>query len=440
MNLFNRKLLKRFICFCVASAVCLFLILFVCDRVIDYNANGKLYSSTVSIPTYDVGLLLGTTPQTRIGKRQNLFFKYRIDAAESLYKAGKIKKILISGDENSLDGINEVECMKDSLVARGVKDNDIILDGKGFRTFDSVVRAVKIYNKQSFVVISQQFHNERAIYLAEHLNLDVHDVVGYNAKSPTSKWAIITHLREYLARVKALLDLFGGNKLALSFEPTTETNFENRFQNSNYTDRDIVENLIIYTPHYSKIDLVCGTMPSINNTDIVFCAEAAFTGEFLRTFKHSNIAGDHVSGGILYRGYKCIRNTGGFVCYNDSFKFVYGDFTTELQNASKFGGMGFGQEMMIHNSKRVTTTRKDSNKNEFRALCEVKGKLCVIDSNGVSTFGDFIQNLLSYGVTEALYLDMGPGWNYSWWRDDLGNVHEIHDLRIIYTTNWITFY
>ena len=102
--------------------------------------------------------------------------------------------------------------------------------------------------------------------------------------------------------------------------------------------------------------------------------------------------------------------------------------------------MGFGQEMMIHNGTRVQTIRKDSNKNEFRALCELNGRLCIIDSKGVSRFGDFIQNLLGIGVTEALYLDMGPGWNYSWYRDSAGKVHEIHKKRIIYTTNWITFY
>ena len=58
----------------------------------------------------------------------------------------------------------------------------------------------------------------------------------------------------------------------------------------------------------------------------------------------------------------------------------------------------------------------------------------------MSSFGDFIQALLNEGVTEAIYLDMGPGWNYSWYRDDSGVPHEIHNHRIIYTTNWITFY
>ena len=141
--------------------------LIVCNQMIVNNANGKTFYEIDSITPSDYGLLLGTTPQTRIGRRTNYFFKYRIDATERLYKAGKIKRILISGDENSLDGVNEVECMKDSLIAHGVDVNDIILDGKGYRTLDAVVRAVNIYNIHSFVVISQRFHNERAIYLTE---------------------------------------------------------------------------------------------------------------------------------------------------------------------------------------------------------------------------------------------------------------------------------
>ena len=188
--------------------------LFVCNQMIVNNAKGKTFYEIDSITPSDYGLLLGTTPQTRIGRRTNYFFKYRIDATERLYKAGKIKRILISGDENSLDGVNEVECMKDSLIAHGVDVNDIILDGKGYRTLDAVVRAVNIYNIHSFVVISQRFHNERAIYLTEHLGLEVHDIKGYNAADPTSKMALMTYIREYFARVKVFVDIFTGKEPA----------------------------------------------------------------------------------------------------------------------------------------------------------------------------------------------------------------------------------
>ena len=415
--------------------VILLLILF-CSHLICSNAEGKLYTEVDSIPQSEVGLLLGTTPQTRLGRRSNQFFKFRIDAAEALYKAGKVKSILISGDENSLDGINEVECMRDSLVARGVPESAIILDGKGFRTLDAVVRATNVYDKHNYIIISQKFHNERALYLAEHLGLDVENLSGFNAVDATSNMAIMTYIREYFARVKVFVDIITGKKPKSKEEPDgTEV-----VEYSNYTKCEEKSNLIIYTPDYSSVDLVCGTMPNQSDKNVIFCAEAAFTGELLKDFKHSNILGDHVSGGMRYKGTGCKRNTGAFVYYGGKWKFLYKDYSKDLDVAAQNGGMGFGQEMMIHKGKRVQTIRKDVNRNEFRALCELDDKLCIIDSKGVSAFGDFIKALLDEGVTEAIYLDMGPGWNYSWYRDYDGVIHEIHKHRIVYTTNWITFY
>ena len=190
----------------VSAIACLALML-ICNQIVVNNAEGKVFSDIDSIKYNKVGLLLGTTPQARIGRITNAFFTYRIDAAEQLYKAGKIKKILISGDENSLDGINEPECMRDSLVARGVPASAIILDGKGYRTICSVVNANKVYGLKSFTIISQKFHNERAIYQAEHLGLDIENIQAYNAKDPKSRRAYLTTIREYFARVKLFWDI-----------------------------------------------------------------------------------------------------------------------------------------------------------------------------------------------------------------------------------------
>ena len=127
----KKKVIKILVCcFSVFALICLALML-ICNQIVVNNAKGRAFSEIDSIKHNRVGLLLGTTPQARIGRITNYFFIYRIDAAEQLYKAGKIEKILISGDENSLDGINETECMRDSLVARGVPASNIILDGKG---------------------------------------------------------------------------------------------------------------------------------------------------------------------------------------------------------------------------------------------------------------------------------------------------------------------
>ena len=226
----------------VASIV--FVVIFIITMSFNYfvikNSDGKIYDSLDSIKPAEVGLLLGTTPQTRIGGRKNMFFKYRIDAAEDLYNAGKIKYILISGDENSLDGVNEPECMKDSLVARGIPKNVIFSDGKGFRTLDSVVRMSKVYGVRIFTIISQRFHNERALYLAEHLGLDVEDLQAYNAKEPTSAMSMMTYIREYFARVKMFLDIWTDKqpKSLEDGEPLGNQIIESRF-NSDTFWRDI---------------------------------------------------------------------------------------------------------------------------------------------------------------------------------------------------------
>lgn len=190
----------------LTAFACLALML-ICNQIVVNNAEGKVFSEIESIKYNKVGLLLGTTPQARITKVKNYFFIYRIDAAEQLYRARKIEKILISGDEHSLDGINETECMRDSLVARGIPFSAIILDGKGYRTINSVINANKVFGLKSFTIISQEFHNERALYQAEHLGLDVENLQAFNAKMPTSRRAYLTSIREYFARVKMFIDL-----------------------------------------------------------------------------------------------------------------------------------------------------------------------------------------------------------------------------------------
>ena len=187
-------------------------LLFICNQLVVKNAEGKMFDEVDYVPDGNyVGLLLGTSPMTRISHRRNVFFENRIKATANLYHAGKIRKILISGDGHSLDGINETECMKDSLLARGIPENDIILDGKGYRTIHSVQRAYHDYGCKNLIVISQKFHNERALYLANHLGLDFDQVFGFNAESPHSLMSQKTYIREWFARVKMFLDLLSNN-------------------------------------------------------------------------------------------------------------------------------------------------------------------------------------------------------------------------------------
>lgn len=205
--------------------------------------------------------------------------------------------------------------------------------------------------------------------------------------------------------------------------------------------------LTFYFPKYQRIDLVCGTMPSAQNTKVLFCCEAAFTGRERLTaseFKHKFIAGNHVSGGKCFKGYACRANTGCFAYYADSgrWQFAYKNYAGCLDKAVRQHGMAFGQTMIIYNGLDVHNGRpcKDSSVNQYRALCELNGRLCIAEASKNMSYKEFVTALKNAGVKHALYLDMGRGWNYSFYRNNKGELRYIHNERIPYTTNWITFY
>jgi SanA protein len=170
-------------------------------------ASNKLYNDTVSIPYNKVGLLLGCSKLLSNGY-PNLYYQFRINAAADLLKAGKIKYLVISGD-NSRKEYNEPADMRNDLIRMGIDSSVIILDYAGFRTFDSVVRLKEIFGQNSVTIISQQFHNERAIFIAQKEGIDA---VGYNAKDVTKYMGFKTKQREKLARCKAYIDYLIGTK------------------------------------------------------------------------------------------------------------------------------------------------------------------------------------------------------------------------------------
>ena len=207
-------------------------------------------------------------------------------------------------------------------------------------------------------------------------------------------------------------------------------------------DDTTVEGLIVYYPQFTRIDLVCGKMPSQQDTSIVFCAEAAFTHELLDEFAHSNIDGDHVSGGKRFKGAKCHDNSGAFAWFSDStWEFVNGEYGELLDSVAQAGGMGFGQAIIIYNGESLRPLWRDG-VNQYRALCEKDGRLCIVDSRDSVSYDRFVALLEQFEPRHALYMDMGAGWNHSWWRDSQGNVQEIHPIaeKSRYCTNWITFY
>ena len=181
----------------------------VCNVLVAGCASGKVFDRVEKIPHRKVGLLLGTAPVTPWGTK-NLYFTYRIDAAVKLFHAKKVDYFIVSGDNHSTD-YDEPTCMRDSLVACGVPDERIISDYVGFRTLDLEVRCKAIFGQDSVTVISQSFHNERAIYLAGHNQIDA---IAFYAQDVTSVWTtwLRGHSRELLARVKIFIDLIIGKQ------------------------------------------------------------------------------------------------------------------------------------------------------------------------------------------------------------------------------------
>lgn len=208
-----------------------------------------------------------------------------------------------------------------------------------------------------------------------------------------------------------------------------------------HVERTDTMGLIIQIPSYHNIDLRCGNMPQVSEKDVILFAEASYTAAPLENeFKHSKIASDHVSLGTRYKGYKCRENTGLFMYYANKWRFCYNDYNPELDSAAKHDGTAFAQEMMIHKGDIKPTAKKDGNVNTFRALCELNERLCIIESSGSIRFGDFKTKLMELGVSEAIYLDMGSGWNYAWYRVNDETIVELHPKVHDYCTNWITFY
>jgi len=166
-----------------------------------WSSHGRLYTDVSALPATDVGLILGTTD--RIHGRENLYFRYRIDAAVHVWKSGKLKTLIVSGDNRS-PYYNEPEKMKQALVERGIPVDRIVCDYAGLRTFDSVVRAKEIFGTHSLLVISQRFQNERAIYIAQAHGMQAY---GFNARDVQAQAGWKTKIREVGARVKMWLDV-----------------------------------------------------------------------------------------------------------------------------------------------------------------------------------------------------------------------------------------
>lgn len=183
-------------------SILILLVIIISNVLVSSITGSKLYSTVDDLPYNKVGLVLGTSKYL-VGGLENEFFKNRIEAAYLLFTSGKIDYILISGDNGTRE-YNEPKMMKEDLIKMGVPADRIFLDYAGFRTLDSVIRCKKVFQQDKITIISQKFHNERAVFIASFNDIEA---VGFNAAEVTSHSSFKTKFRELFARVKLMLDI-----------------------------------------------------------------------------------------------------------------------------------------------------------------------------------------------------------------------------------------
>lgn len=184
-----------------AGVAGLIILMVVANWLIDTKTKDHLFSDVSLVPYNEVGLLLGTSKYAREGG-YNDHYKLRVQTAYELYKAGKIRFILISGD-NGTPYYDEPSTIRKDLLSLGVPAENIYRDYAGFRTLDSIIRAKSVFGLDRFTIISQAYHNKRALYIAHSKEIDA---VAFNAGDGSNS-DISNKTREVLARVLAVLEV-----------------------------------------------------------------------------------------------------------------------------------------------------------------------------------------------------------------------------------------
>ena len=205
--------MRKFKWIFLSSIIFIVTIILITNHKIEKSTDNSVYNNVNEIPYNKTGLLLGTSKYLKSGQPNQYFFN-RIKAAIELYNAYKIDFIIVSGD-NSKKDYNEPLDMKEELIKGGIPENRIYLDYAGFRTYDSVVRTNKIFGQTDFTIISQEFHNRRAIYIASRMGLHT---VGFNAQNVDMYNGFKTKIRENFSRVKVFIDLWTGKEPKFSGE------------------------------------------------------------------------------------------------------------------------------------------------------------------------------------------------------------------------------
>lgn len=225
MKLPNLHQIKKWLKITVLIIGVIISVVLLADVTISLSAGSQLYQDIESLPPQDTALVLGTSKYIR--RTLNPYYQYRIDAAIELYKQNKVTHFLLSGD-NAHRSYNEPWTMKRDLLKAGIPEEAITLDYAGFRTLDSVQRAKEIFEADSLTIVSQQFHCQRAVFIANHFDMNT---VCLIVPSPTGWANTKIRFREVLARTKAILDLYIFNvqpKFLGPKEPIKLTPFANK--------------------------------------------------------------------------------------------------------------------------------------------------------------------------------------------------------------------
>ncbi|MDE1924743.1 MAG: YdcF family protein [Patescibacteria group bacterium] len=182
-----------------AAIVVVVLILFVVVGYIDYETRPYIFNSITDVPTTQTALVLGASV-TSTGALSPVL-KERADEAVALYRAQKVSKILVTGDDAAVS-YNEVDPVGRYLNAQGIPERDIFLDHAGFDTYSSMYRARDVFGVSSVIIVSQPFHLPRAVFIARELGLN-----AYGAAAGQGELFLFNDVREIPASIKAVYDL-----------------------------------------------------------------------------------------------------------------------------------------------------------------------------------------------------------------------------------------
>ncbi|HEY3863873.1 MAG TPA: ElyC/SanA/YdcF family protein [Verrucomicrobiae bacterium] len=167
------------------------------------SAKSRIFTRIEQLPGGQVGLLLGTDLMRSDGST-NMHFLNRVDSAAKACLAGRVKLLIVSGSTNN-KGFNEVLGMQKALEARGVPKEIMRLDFKGDRTLESARHARRGFHLTNVLIITDGFHAPRSIFLCRHFGMDA--TAYYSGNESRDHWYYRHRLREYFARVKAVMDI-----------------------------------------------------------------------------------------------------------------------------------------------------------------------------------------------------------------------------------------